>query len=56
MDNFQTCKLYLAEMSASLSCRVAVVVSSSGSESMSSSRSIFTTESTWEENRREKVG
>ena len=56
MDNFQTCILYLAEMSASLSWCVAVEVSSSGSESMSLSRGIFTTESTWEENCGEKVG
>ena len=56
MDNFQTCILYLAEMLASLSWHVAVEVSSSGSESMPSSRGIFTTESTVEENRGEKVG
>ena len=55
MDNFQTCILYLEEMSVSLSWRVAVEVSSSGSKSMSS-RGIFTTESTWEENCGEKVG
>lgn len=56
LDNFQTCILYLAEMSASLSWRVAVEVSPSGSKSMSSSRGIFTTESTWEENCGDNVG